>query len=167
MAITKIQSESLNLADTYAFTGTVTGAAANTPAFLAYRTSTQSSASGAATKIQYDTELFDTDNCYDNSTNYRFTPTVAGHYFIFASTGSTASSDFEDHQVRIHRNGSEYGITRLKHHYGDHMTIQGIVYFNGSTDYVEIFNYNGSGSSININGADRPQVRFGGYRILE
>ena len=26
MAITKIQSESLNLADTYAFTGTVTGA---------------------------------------------------------------------------------------------------------------------------------------------
>jgi hypothetical protein len=32
MAITKIQSESLNLADTYAFTGTVTGAGeANTP----------------------------------------------------------------------------------------------------------------------------------------
>ena len=26
MAITKIQSESMNLADTYAFTGTVTGA---------------------------------------------------------------------------------------------------------------------------------------------
>ena len=34
MAITKIQSESLNLADTYAFTGTVTGAGGvNTPAF--------------------------------------------------------------------------------------------------------------------------------------
>ena len=36
MAITKIQSESMNLADTYAFTGTVTGASGvNTPAFYA------------------------------------------------------------------------------------------------------------------------------------
>ena len=36
MAITKIQSESLNLADTYDFTGTVTGAGGvNTPAFYA------------------------------------------------------------------------------------------------------------------------------------
>ena len=34
MAITKIQSESLNLADTYAFTGTVTGAGeSNAPSF--------------------------------------------------------------------------------------------------------------------------------------
>ena len=40
MAITKIQSESLNLADTYDFTGTVTGAGeSNTPAFSAHRTS--------------------------------------------------------------------------------------------------------------------------------
>ena len=37
MAITKIQSESMNLADTYAFTGTVTGAGeSNTPSFKAY-----------------------------------------------------------------------------------------------------------------------------------
>ena len=37
MAITKIQSESLNLADTYDFTGTVTGAGGvNTPSFFAY-----------------------------------------------------------------------------------------------------------------------------------
>ena len=26
------------------------------------------------TKVQFDTEVFDTDNAYDNSTNYRFTP---------------------------------------------------------------------------------------------
>jgi hypothetical protein len=36
MAIDKIQSESINLADTFAFTGTVTGAGGvNTPAFEA------------------------------------------------------------------------------------------------------------------------------------
>ena len=38
MAITKIQSESLNLSDNYDFTGTVTGAGGtNTPYFFAYR----------------------------------------------------------------------------------------------------------------------------------
>ena len=42
MAITKIQSESLNLADTYDFTGTVTGAGGvNKPSFEAYRNSNQ------------------------------------------------------------------------------------------------------------------------------
>ena len=36
MAIDKIQSESINLADNFAFTGTVTGAGGvNTPAFFA------------------------------------------------------------------------------------------------------------------------------------
>jgi len=138
----------------------------NTPAFEAYRTSTQSAASGAATKIQYDTELFDTDNCYDNSTNYRFTPTTAGKYFIFASVQSTSSSDFDDYQIRIHRNGSEYALSRIRHHYADNINVQVIVDMNGSSDYVEAFCYNGNGSSIDINGADRPQVRFGGYRIL-
>ena len=36
MAITKIQSESLNLADTYAFTGTVTGAGFTNDEFFEY-----------------------------------------------------------------------------------------------------------------------------------
>ena len=36
------------------------------------------------TKVQFDTEIFDTDSKYDHSSNYRFTPTVAGTYFLFA-----------------------------------------------------------------------------------
>jgi len=43
MAITKIQSESLNLSDNYDFTGTVTGAGGvNTPAFRGYLSSINS-----------------------------------------------------------------------------------------------------------------------------
>ena len=34
------------------------------------------------TKVQFDTEIFDTDNAYDNY-NYRFTPQVAGKYFVY------------------------------------------------------------------------------------
>jgi len=52
MAITKIQSESLNLADTYAFTGTVTGAGeSNSPNFHAVNASGQALSDSTWTKI--------------------------------------------------------------------------------------------------------------------
>ena len=79
MALSKIQSESINLADNFAFTGTVTGAGeSNAPYFQAYRgSSTQSISAGSWTKVQINTEIVDSANAYDNSTNYRFTPQTA------------------------------------------------------------------------------------------
>ena len=72
MAITKIQSESLNLNDTYAFTGTVTGAGeSNTPSFSASITSNQSITNNSETKIAFATEQYDTNSAYDTS-NYKF-----------------------------------------------------------------------------------------------
>ena len=55
---------------------------ANTPAFQAYRSSTQTISGSTWTKVQFNTEIYDTDSDYDNSTNYRFTPTVAGKYYV-------------------------------------------------------------------------------------
>ena len=102
MAITKIQSESLNLADTYAFTGTVTGAGeSNVPAFYAYLSSSQDVNDSTNTKIQFDTELFDTDNTYDNSTNYRFTPGVAGKYVITIQMLNTTGTDYDNFRVNL------------------------------------------------------------------
>src|SRR6056300_1792706 len=51
---------------------------ANTPAFQATMSGNQNISTGTATKVQFDTEDFDTNSKYDHSTNYRFTPTVAG-----------------------------------------------------------------------------------------
>jgi hypothetical protein len=53
----------------------------NYPAFEAYLSANQNLTDNVNTKIQFDTELFDTDSCYDNVTNYRFTPNVAGKYY--------------------------------------------------------------------------------------
>ena len=36
-----------------------------------------------ATKVQFDTENLIQIIAYDNSTNYRFTSTVAGKYFVY------------------------------------------------------------------------------------
>ena len=69
MAITKIQSESLNLADTYAFTGTVTGAGeSNKPYFLATLSGDQTIGyTGVWTKISMNNEIHDSDGAYDTS----------------------------------------------------------------------------------------------------
>ena len=85
MAIDKIQSESINLADNFAFTGTVTGAGGvNTPAFQGYYSSSyQTVSDNTDTKLTIDTEEFDTDSAIDTST-YRFTVPSgkAGKYFF-------------------------------------------------------------------------------------
>ena len=62
--------------------GTATGQ--NYPAFNASRGSNQTGWSASTwTKIQFDDEFLDTNGDYDNSTNYRFTPTVAGEYLCY------------------------------------------------------------------------------------
>ena len=79
----------------------------NTPAFEAYLSSSQSINDNTNTKIQFDTEVYDTDNCYDNSTNYRFTPTTAGKYFIYGAVlmSSGATANLREAEVYIYKNG--------------------------------------------------------------
>ena len=52
------------------------------PAFSVQMGSTQSISSGTYTKLQFNTKNYDTNNNFDATTNYRFTPTVAGYYQI-------------------------------------------------------------------------------------
>ena len=63
--------------------GTQTGfGGANTPAFSAKMSGTQTISHNTSTKVTFDTEVFDTDSAYDHSTNYRFTPQTAGKYSV-------------------------------------------------------------------------------------
>ena len=61
--------------------GNLTTQKTNYPAFVAYLFSPNSFIC-YTTKVQFDTKVFDTNTAFDNSTNYRFTPGVAGKYFI-------------------------------------------------------------------------------------
>ena len=170
MAITKIQSESLNLADNYDFTGTVTGAGGNMkPSFYATRTGgNQTLSDNVYTKAQINSELYDTDNCYDNSTNYRFTPNVAGKYFIFSSAHISDTGLQYENNLKIYKNGS--ALEEQQYHYstgGNFLATQFlsvICDMNGSSDYVEVYmrgNSNGSTPVIS-NGSS-----FGAYKIIE
>ena len=142
----------------------------NTPSFFAYRGgSVQNFSQNTATKIQFNTELYDTDNCYDNSTNYRFTPTTAGKYYISAGAyidGTTTSSPTG---LKLYKNGSFYhsafiysGGLAGGHH------IHNIVDFNGSSDYAEIFVESGNSSPfINYQPGSTLSTFFCAYKIIE
>ena len=76
MAIDKIQSESINLADNFAFTGTVTGAGENnTPNFYVRGTANTSCAENTATKLSVGAEDWDSDSAFDLGSNNKLNTT--------------------------------------------------------------------------------------------
>jgi hypothetical protein len=89
---------------------TLTNFPDNTPSFQAYLGSNTSAlTNGTQTKIQYNTEEWDTDNTYDNSSNYRFTPAVAGKYWLYATAKIDSSGNFpHDAYLSFYKNGSVY-----------------------------------------------------------
>jgi len=115
------------------------------PAFHAYVSSNQTLTSGVWTKAQMDTEAFDTNSNFDSTTNYRFTPTVAGYYHFMYGARLFATSQTTG-VVAIYKNGSGAGGvqsntngTSLPNY--NAKFVSGLVYMNGSTDYVEAYSY--------------------------
>ena len=112
------------------------------PAFSAYQNADQTISSGVYTKVTINTKNFDTNNNFDATTNYRFTPTVAGYYLISVATSNGSSTGFTSLATAIYKNGNvwQYGnysqvATQVN------ATQTSLVYCNGSTDYIEFYVY--------------------------
>ena len=177
MAIDKIQSESINLADNFAFTGTVTGAGGvNTPAFLAYRSSVQDCADNTYTKIQFNSEKFDITNTYDSTVYYRFTPGVSGKYFLYAQVGGYPVNDVgKDITIRIYKNGSSTGEHRRGYqnfelqNNGTNAVSMSAVMDSDTDDYFEVYwrinTDNGVAARVDYN-ASLLYCYFGAYKII-
>jgi len=142
----------------------------NTPAFEAIMSGNQSISNGSNTKINFNTKNFDTDSCYDNTTNYRFTPTTAGKYFIYTQLGifGGGNTTLQYAYTRIYKNGSDYKSAHFDLRANEqafstpHTTA--IVTLNGSTDYVEVYALAGSTGSPTIY---LDYSVFGAYKIIE
>jgi hypothetical protein len=115
------------------------------PAFSAYMTNGSANLSlpnNTYTKVKFDTEIFDTNSCYDPTTNYRFTPNVAGYYLITAKVYiSYVSSAPGRIRVAIYKNGSldKYSSLTATAPLYENANITSLMYLNGSTDYIEIY----------------------------
>ena len=133
----------------------ITVASTAAPAFSAYRSgSAQSISSNTYVKVQLNTEDFDTANCFDSSTNYRFTPTVAGYYQINGSIVPDSSSSFGNGlYVVIYKNGSSYrtsGIQNTVAPTASIVSVSAVVYCNGTTDYIELYGYSIGGVGMSF-----------------
>jgi hypothetical protein len=150
----------------------------NTPAFEAYLGSAQTVTDNTITKVSIDTELFDTNGYYDAVTNYRFTPLVAGKYFVYGSiecdtsTGTVSAIDSVD--SLIYKNGSLYA--RTVNTFNDnpirmaYLEVSAVVELNGSTDYVEFYgriNVNTGTPLFEPDTAWDKATKFGAYKIIE
>jgi hypothetical protein len=137
-------------------TGTVM-VSGNMPAFSAYLNTNQGITTGTATKVTLNAKVFDTANCFDSTTNYRFTPNVAGYYQInamLAANGTTITAIVTD----IRKNGSTYTNNVLQGTFSPTscLAVSDLIYMNGSTDYLELYgqvnatspNFGGSGAAI-------------------
>ena len=175
MTIDKIQSESINLADNFAFTGTVTGAGGvNTPAFHAKLSSNFDMTQNVITKVPFNTEELDTDSKYDNSTNYRFTPTVAGTYYCYLVLTHYNNNNAARYAVpMIYKNGAAHFSG---YHYGndDYKMNSILTYTAGlitldADDYIEAFTqYRVTSGNCRVEATTESgsSAFFGAYKII-
>ena len=136
----------------------------------------QTVANVTVSKIQFKYELADLDGLFDNSTNYRYTPQVAGWYWVNLNI-SINNGGGHSHLMTayLYKNGSQYatfegggGGSGADHYnrYGDNNSINmsSIIQLNGSSDYVEGYVYQTNAQSASRN-LDNLSTTMMGYLV--
>ena len=159
---------------TFNINGTAgTGIGTNTPAFEAQMgTSAQSVSDATVTKVQFSVENFDTDNCYDHSTNYRFTPNVAGKYFVYGlllARGTGTETGLS--RIYIYKNSSIVAVEQFdpstNRYNNASRNIQAIVDMNGSSDYIEMHGLvDTTGSTTQFYNDSDNRTIFGAFKLI-
>lgn len=148
-------------------TGTVPSTAISNPSFRAYLTGSQDNITGTQ-KIQFNNESFDTDGDYDPTTNYRYTPSVAGKYFLKAQITWSNLSAGDSIAIYIYKNGTEM-VRTLKgtEDSFDLSIVSDVVEANGSGDYFEIFAQNTGRDTSDLIGriASSDRTFFTGFKV--
>lgn len=155
-------------------TGTFTSnlpSAVNTPAFEVRLSNEPAVANNTWTKAPVNVEIYDVGGCYDNSTNYRFTPTTAGKYVFYFQVSFNALNDQVPIFAAVYKNGSTiWGDAFAQHNSSNSGTSGcGVRYTitaeaNGSSDYFEAYAKHGNGNDRNFTAGN---TFFGGYKIIE
>ena len=156
----------------------------NKPFFEAYLSSDQTGiAHETNVKVNFNAEHFDPQGVYNTST-YRFTPGVAGKYYLYASVLVTATNTNNNLSLRragatLYKNGAETsapglyyllsGNARGGNEDAEFNTIQvqihGIV-DSDTDDYFEIYGYGGNDNGTTDRKFEAGYSVFGAYKII-
>ena len=183
MAITRLgPNQSVNLASNVTGTlpianggtnltsGFVNGGV-NTPAFQARLSNEPAVATDTWTRVPVNVEIYDVGGCYDNSTNYRFTPTTAGKYVFYVQVGFNSLGDQDQCYGSVYKNGSQLwtdgnalNLTSASSTSGTAVRYTITAEANGSSDYFEAYGRHNYGSNRNLTAG---WCFFGGYKVIE
>ena len=140
--------------DTITVNGTPAGSVTNTPAFKAILSGNKTISANTDTKIQFDSEVFDTDNAFDPSTNYRFTVPSGkgGKYYVTLSVHtSVGSSDNDEIIITPFVNGALADVGAQTRRFSSSstrtMSTSGILTLSAG-DYVEGYVYIQGGTIV-------------------
>jgi len=158
--------------DAYTSNGWVSVATSKTaptsgPAFSVYQGVQQTGIpSTTATNVTFDTKIFDTNTNFSTATS-RFTPTVAGYYFVSfgASMPYAAANAFI--QSTVAKNGVNQFNSAASIGYGGALYPQsagsGLIYMDGIADYLTVSVYGTNSSSTYNLVAGNASTFFNGY----
>ena len=163
---------------TIANAGTATGFGLDgTPNFLVYRSSSdQTISNNTYTKVQFQSESYDSDNAYDNSSNYRFTvPSGEGGKYALYSHVWMRGTDvtmMNYYGLAFYKNGSAIWEDHWNFTNSDIRSAGASIALNANLsagDYIEVYgriNINsGSPSFGNDSLSSVPTTWFQGYRL--
>ena len=140
----------------------------NTPAFFAYKTSTQSISANSTVKVTFDAERFDTDNAFASD---KFTvPSGKDGKYVFIMTvrfSDIASSGFF---IKIFKNGSQIDndgqVNVSAASYNNQLRLVSILDLSAS-DYIEMYSFQSGGTPVIQASSDGYYMTtFQGFKLL-
>ena len=180
MPFTKLLPTSIDLAQNFTFTGTVAGAGAdNKPSFSAFMNANQNVSHNSMTKLQFNTEINDSDSAYDHSSNYRFTVPSGkgGLYIIGYAVKPNSNAETSEAMARLYVNGNTAEASKSNIiQYNDNSVTNYSLNLTATTliqlaagDYCEvyasIYKSGGSPGTLQYRGDTNLKSWFFGYRV--
>jgi len=152
---------------------TITGALTNTPAFAAYASGDQALTDNTWTKLQFDTEIYDTGSGYDNTNDKFVVPAdEAGKYSFSArcnvDTGHSTVGASDIH-IGIYVNGTIYSNQQQRwlgypqRNVGVNLTQTLDL---SVSDYVEIYVLCDESSGYNNADSSDKHIYFEGFKLI-
>ena len=139
----------------------------NTPMFFVNKNSTNTTvAEGTNVKVTDFDEIYDTNNAFASN---KFTPGVAGHYYMEGTTSINIANAGSYLQAMIYKNGSmiSYQQVVAEGTNATYSVTANVIDLANTTDYYELYirHNTGGNSSINYSSTGR-YTRFLGHKLI-
>jgi hypothetical protein len=135
-------------------------------AFSAYRNGVQTINTGD--RISFNAELFDVSSWYDATTNFRYTPQVAGVYLLTAMVRANSALTADTFmETTLRKNGADFHVFQPSSQRATAQISSGgtaIVQANGTTDYFDVIVRQNNGAGTGIAGI-APHTYFMGHLV--